>query len=86
MATIGDKPQFPCLHKGSIIHQDYVKLYTQSIEPGSQPMDDVEDFNELSLNFSTLSNDSHDDMEITSVINNRVESMVEFPPIFGSKE
>ena len=49
-------------------------------------MDDVEDFDELSLNLSTLSNNSNDNMEITSDIDNRVGSLVKFPPTFGSKE
>ena len=55
-ATVGYTPQFPCLHKDSVIHQDYVKHYTPPIEPGSQPMDDVEDVDELSLNLSNWNN------------------------------
>ena len=43
-ATIGYTAKFSCLHKYSIIHQNYVKLYTPSIKPGSQLMNDVEDF------------------------------------------
>ena len=42
-ATVGCTPQFPCLHKNARIHQRYVKVYTPSIEPSSQPMHDVED-------------------------------------------
>ena len=49
-------------------------------------MNDVEDFDAFSLNFSTLSNNSHDNMEITSVIDNRVGSIVKFPQTFGSNE
>ena len=79
-------PQFPCLQKDSIIHQGYVKVYTPSIEPGSQPMDDVEDFDELSLDLSTLSKDSNDNMKITSVIDNRVGSVVKFSPTFDSRK
>ena len=78
--------QFPSYHKDSLIHQKYVTLFTQSTKPGSQRMDDVEDFDEISLNFSTLSNDSHANMESTSVIDNRVGSMVKSPTTFDSKE
>ena len=85
-ATIGYTPRFPCLHKDSVTHQKYVTLFTQSTQPGSQRMDDVEDFDEMSLNFSTLSNNSHADMESTSVIDNRVGSMLKFPTTFDSKE
>ena len=46
----------------------------------------VEDFEALSLNALALSQDSKDDMEIASVIDNRVESIVRFPPIFDSKQ
>ena len=49
-------------------------------------MDDVEEFDELSLNLSTLSNNGNDNMEITSVIDNRVESIVKSTPIFDYKE
>ena len=49
-------------------------------------MDDVEDVDEMSLNISTLSNNSHANMKSTFVIDNRVESMVKFPTTFDSKE
>ena len=85
-ATVGYTPRFPCEHKKSVIHQGYVKVYTPSLEPSSPPIHDSEDFDELSLNLSTVSNNSNDHMDITSVIDNGVESQVQFPPTFGSKE
>ena len=85
-ATIGFESRFPKNHKDSLIHQKHVTLFTQSTQPGSQRMDDVEDFDEMSLNFSTMSNNSHDNMESTSDIDNRVGSIVKFPPTFDSKE
>ena len=51
-ATVGYTPRFPCLHKKSQIHQRYVKVYSPSLEPSSQPMHVVEDFDESSLNLS----------------------------------
>ena len=71
-------PRYPCLHKNSRIHQRYVKVYTPSLEPSSQPMHVIEDFDELSLNLSTVSNDSNDNMDISSVIDNGVGSQIEF--------
>ena len=50
------------------------------------PKDDVEDFDELSLNLSTLSHNSNDNMKITSVIDNRMESIVKFSLISDFKE
>ena len=38
-ATIGYTPRFPCYHKVFVTHQKYVTLFTQSTQPGSQPMD-----------------------------------------------
>ena len=40
----------------------------------------------MSLNFSTLSSDTHTDMETASVIDNRMGIMLKFPLIFDSKE
>ena len=53
-ATVGYTPQFLCQHNESVIHQGYVKVYTPSLEPSSPPMHVVEDFDELSLNLSTV--------------------------------
>ena len=62
-ATIGFEPRFTKNHKDSLTHQKHVTLFTQSIQPSSQPMhtgpnDDVnlnnankvEEFDALSLN------------------------------------
>ena len=52
------------------MHERYVKVYTPSIEPSSQSMNDIEDFDELLVNLSTVLNDSDDNMDISSVIDN----------------
>ena len=83
-ATVGYTPRFPCRHNESRIHQGYVKVYTPSLEPNSPPMHVVEDFDELSLNLSTVLNNSNDHIDISSVIDNGIGSQVQFPPTFGS--
>ncbi len=85
-ATVGYTSRFPCKHKDSRIHQDYVKVNTPSHEPSSLPMHVSEDFDELSLDLSTVSTNSNDHMEIKSVINSGVGTQVLFPLTFGSKD
>ena len=85
-ATIGYTHLFPKNHKVSVTHQKYVTLFTQLTLPSSESFNVVEDDDEMSLNFSTSSNDSHADMETASVIDNRMGSMLKFPITFDSKE
>ena len=70
----------------------------QSTQPGSQLMDifqnngvnlnnvnELDDFDGLLLNISTLSNVSNEDMEISSVLGNIVETTFNSPTMFSSK-
>ena len=98
-ATVGFDPQFSKTHKDSLAHEKYTRLCTQSTQLGSLSMDtdpnddvnlnnvhQVEDFDKLSLNLSTLSHKIDNGIEITSVLHNRVECIVMFLPIFEFKE
>ena len=85
-ATIGYTSRFPCCHKVSVTHQQNVTLCTQLTQPSSESFNVVQDNGEMSLNFSTLSSDTHADMETASVIDNRMGIMLKFPLIFDSKE
>ena len=62
-------------YKVSVTHQKYATLFTQLTLPSSESFNVVEDDDEMSLNFSTSSNDSHADMETASNFDNRRGSM-----------